>query len=104
MEAIRTMSRTTLLVIVVIAIAFSLAFGYWVGQDDADVVGWLIATAGGALVATGLLLRFVPATAAEFDGTAPARRGRVLGLVALATLMVFGLGLPIAIGVPAVVL
>src|SRR3954453_7046114 len=103
MDRIRQMPRTWLLALTVIAIAFSLAFGYWVGQDDADVVGWLIATVVGALVAPGLLLRFVPATEAEFDGNAPARRGLVLGLVALVTLIVFWLGLPIAIGVPAVV-
>src|SRR3954452_8747975 len=104
MERLRQTPRTTLLAITVVAIAFALAFGYWIGEDDPDYVGWIIATAVGSLVAAGLLLRFVAATEAESDGNAPARRAVVLGVVALVTLVVFWLGIPIAIGVAALVL
>src|SRR3954447_18633239 len=104
MERLRQTPRTTLLAITAVAIAFGLAFGYWIGEDDPDYVGWISARAVGTLIAAGLLLRFVPATEAEGDGNAPARRALVLGVIALVTIVVFWTGLPIVLGVPALVL
>src|SRR3954447_22116293 len=104
MERLRQTPRTTLLAITAVAIAFGLAFGYWIGEDDPDYVGWISARAVGTLIAAGLLLKFVPDTEAEMDGNAPARRALVLGVVALVTLLVFWTGLPIVIGIPALVL
>ena len=56
------------------------------------------------MIAAALLLRFVPATESEADGNAPARRALVLGAVALVALVVFWTGLPIILGLPALVL
>jgi hypothetical protein len=67
-------------------------------------VGWIIVSLVGTAILAALLLRFVPATEEETDGNAPARRALVLGVAALVTLVVFWTGLPIILGVPALVL
>jgi hypothetical protein len=105
MEALRRTSRMTILVVTAAILIISLACGYWLvaGGDD-EVVGWIIVSVVGTAILAALLLRFVPATEAEMDGNAPARRALVLGAVALVTCAVFWTGLPIVIGVPALVL
>jgi hypothetical protein len=107
MEALRHTSRTTILAVTAVVNAIALAFGYWIlvdEGDDKDYVGWVIVSVVGALILAALLLRFVPATEAETDGNAPARRALVLGVVALLTCAVFWTGLPIIVGVTALVL
>jgi hypothetical protein len=106
MEWLRRTPRTTILAITAAILIVSTACGYWLltNDDDKEYVGWVIVSVVGTLIAAALLLRFVPATEAETDGNAPARRGLVLGAVALVTCVVFWTGLPIIIGIPALVL
>jgi hypothetical protein len=105
MEAIRRMQRTTVLGITVALLVISTACGYWLlTNGNKEYVGWVIVCVVGTLIAAGLLLRFVPATEAELDGNAPARRALVLGAAAFVTLAVFWTGLPIVLGIPALVL
>ena len=106
MDTIRRTSRPTLAAVTAAVITIALAFGYWInsGDGDKDYRGWIIVSVIASLIAAALLLRFVPATESESDGNAPARRGLVLGVLAFVTLAVFWTGLPIAIGVPALVL
>lgn len=106
METLRRTPRTTILIVGAVILFVSMAFGYWlnVGDDDKEVVAWLVVCAVGTLIMAGLLLRFVPATESEADGNAPARRALVLGAVALITCVAFWTGLPIVIGIPALVL
>src|SRR3954447_23647823 len=105
MEALRRTPRTTILAVTAAILIISTACGYWLvaGGDD-EIVGWIIVSIIGTLIAAGMLLRFVPATEAETDGNAPARRALVLGAVAFVTLAVFWTGLPIVLGIPALVL
>ena len=107
MEALRRTPRTTILAVTAAILVVSTALGYWLlvgNDDDKEYVGWIIVSVVGTLIAAGLLLRFVPATEAEPDGNAPARRALVLGAVAFVTLVVFWTGLPIIVGIPALVL
>jgi hypothetical protein len=106
METFRRTPRTTIAAATAALLAISLSFGYWlnVGNDDKEVVAWIVVTIVGSLIAAALLLRFVPATEAETDGNAPARRALVLGALALVTCVVFWTGAPIVLGVPALVL
>lgn len=107
MEALRRTPRTTILGVTAAINTIALAFGYWIlvdKGDDKEYLGWVIVSVVGALILAALLLRFVPATEAETDGNAPARRALVLGVVALVTCAIFWTGLPIVIGVPAIVL
>jgi hypothetical protein len=106
MEFLRRSARTTILAVGAVILFVSMAFGYWlnVGDNDKEVVTWLLVCAVGTLIMAGLLLRFVPDTEAEADGNAPARRALVLGIVALITCALFWSGLPIVIGIPALVL
>jgi hypothetical protein len=106
MDALRRVPRTTLAAATAALLVVSLAFGYWlnVGDDDKEVVAWVIVSLVGCAVIAALFLRFVPATESEFDGNAPARRGLVLGAAAVIALVVFWTGLPIILGVPAIVL
>ena len=105
MERLRTTPRTTILAVTVAINTIALACGYWLvaGGND-EIVGWIIVSVVGALIAAALLLRFVPATEAETDGNPPARRALVLGAAALLTCIVFWTGLPIVLGIPAIVL
>jgi hypothetical protein len=105
METLRRTSRTTILAVTIAILVISTACGYWLvaGGDD-EIVGWIIVSIVGSLIAAALLLRFVPATEAETDGNAPARRALVLGALALVTCIVFWTGLPIVLGIPAMVL
>src|SRR3954447_27094609 len=105
MEALRRTPRTTILAVTAAILIIATACGYWLlTNDDKEYVGWIIVSVVGTLIAAGLLLRFVPATEAETDGNAPARRALVLGAVALVTCVVFWTGLPIVLGIPALVL
>jgi hypothetical protein len=106
METLRQTPRATLAIATAAIIVVSTAFGYWILADsgDKEVVGWIIVSIAASLIAAALLLRFVPATEAESDGNAPARRALVLGVLALITVAVFWTALPIALGVPALVL
>jgi hypothetical protein len=107
MESLRHTSRTTILAVTAVVNAIALAFGYWIlvdEGDDKEYLAWVVVSIVGALILAALLLRFVPATEAETDGNAPARRALVLGVAALVTCVVFWTGLPIVIGVPAIVL
>jgi hypothetical protein len=105
MEALRRTPRTTILAVTAAIDIIALACGYWLvaGGND-EIVAWIIVSVVGTLIAAGLLLRFVPATEEETDGNAPARRGLVLAVVALVTCAVFWTGLPIVLGIPALVL
>src|SRR4051794_37089408 len=105
MEALRRTPRTTILIVTAAILIISTACGYWLvaGGDD-EIVGWIIVSVVGTLIAAGMLLRFVPATEAESDGNAPARRALVVGVAALVTCAVFWTGLPIVLGIPALVL
>src|SRR3954447_15592780 len=105
MEALRRTPRTTILAVTAAILIISTACGYWLvaGGDD-EIVGWIIVSIVGTLIAAGMLLRFVPATEAETDGNAPARRALVVGVIALVTCGVFWTGLPIVLGIPALVL
>lgn len=106
MEAIRRMSRTTLTILTGIYIAIALSFGYWLTtDDDKEYLAWVIVTLVGTIIAGLLLMRFVPATESDPDtDNKPAKRGLVLGLASVVTLVVFWTGLPIVLGVPALVL
>ena len=106
MEALRHTSRTTILGISIAILVISSAFGYWlnVGDDDKEVVAWIVVCIVASAVLAALLLRFVPATESEADRNAPARRALVLGFVALVTCILFWTTLPIVLGVPALVL
>jgi hypothetical protein len=105
MDTLRTTPRTWLTAATGITIAVALSFGYWLTtSDDADVGAWLIVSAAGTLIAGVLLLRFVPATESVQDGNAPARRALILGILSFVTILGFWTGLPIVLGVPALVL
>jgi hypothetical protein len=106
METLRQTPRTTILGVTAAILIVSTACGYWLVTNDSnkEYVGWVIVSVVGTLIAAALLLRFVPATEADTDGNAPARRALVLGAVAFVTLVVFWTGLPIVIGIPALVL
>lgn len=106
MEILRRTPRTTILAVTIALLWISMAFGYWlnVGDEDPDFLGYVIVCAIGSLIAAAMLLRFVPATESDPDGNAPARRALVVGIVAAITVVVFWTGLPIVVGVPALVL
>jgi hypothetical protein len=106
METLRRTPRTTILAVGIVLIVVSTAFGYWlnVGDDDKEVVAWIVVCIVDSLILAALLLRFVPATESETDGNAPARRALVLGAAALITVVVFWTALPIVLGIPALVL
>jgi hypothetical protein len=105
MEMLRRTPRTTILAVTAAILVISTACGYWlVASGDDEIVGWIIVSIVGTLIAAALLLRFVPATETETDGNAPARRALVLGGLALITCAVFWTGLPIILGIPALVL
>jgi hypothetical protein len=105
METLRRTPRTTILAVTAAILIISTACGYWLVADgDDEIVGWIVVSVVGTLIAAALLLRFVPATESEDDGNAPARRALVLGALALVTCAVFWTGLPIVIGIPALVL
>jgi hypothetical protein len=105
MDWLRETPRTTITAIGAAILVISLACGYWLTtNDDNEYVGWIIVSALGSLILAALMLRFVPATESDTDGNAPARRALVLGAAALVTGLVFWTGLPIVLGIPALVL
>lgn len=84
----------------------ALAFGYWLTtDDDKEVVAWLVVSAVASLVAWLLLTRFVPGVEEDPDTTnRPARVGLILAIVSAVGVVGFWLGIPFAVGVPALVL
>jgi hypothetical protein len=109
METLRRTSRKTLAIAtaVLIVIAEFIATVDVTGNEDGDPdwVGFIVICIVASLIAAAMLLRFVPATESEpDDDNKPARRGLVVGVVALVTVAVFWTGLPFAFGVPALVL
>ena len=110
MDALRTVSRPTLAAATALLIFVALAFAYVLDvtnneSGDSDVVGWLIVSAVSSLIAAALLVRFVPATEADpSTENKPARRGLILGVLSLVTVVAFWTGLPFALGVPALAL
>jgi hypothetical protein len=110
MDALRTIDRRALAAATAVLIFVALLFAYVLDVTnneggDADVVGWLIVSVVSSLIAALLLLRFVPASEADPDGSnKPARRGLVLGVLSVITFGVFWTGLPFALAVPGLVL
>jgi hypothetical protein len=110
MDALRTLSRTTLAAATAVLIFVALLFGYVLDvtnneEGEGDVLGWLIVSVVASLLAAALLLRFVPATESEGDPVnQPARRGLVLSVLSFVTLPLFWTGLPFVFGVPGLVL
>lgn len=110
MEALRTLSRRTLAVATAVLIFVALLFAYVLDvtnneEGDADVLGWLIVSAVASVIAAVLLMRFVPASEANLDGSnKPARQALILAVLSVITFPVFWLGLPFAFGVPALAL
>jgi hypothetical protein len=110
MEALRTLSRRTLAVATAVLIFVALLFGYVLDvtnneEGDADVLGWLIVSAVASVIAAVLLLRFVPASEANRDGSnKPARHALILGGLSVITFPAFWTGLPFALAVPALAL
>lgn len=93
------------LVVAALLTLVGLALGYWVlvdDDEDKDYLAWVIVSLVNILIAAGFLLRFAPATEREStDRNLLARRGLVLGAVALVTVVLFWLGLPFSFGIPA---
>ena len=110
MDALRTLSRTTLAAATAVLIFVALLFAYVLDvtnneEGEGDVRGWLIVSVVASLIAAALLLRFVPATESDGDPVnKPARRGLVLSVLSVITLPVFWTGLPFVLGVPGLVL
>ena len=110
MEALRTLSRRTLAVATAVLIFVALLFAYVLDvtnneEGDADVLGWLIVSAVASVIAAVLLMRFVPASEVNRDGSnKPARQALILAVLSVITFVVFWTGLPFAFGVPALAL
>ena len=110
METLRRTPRSTLAIATAVLIFVALLFAYVLDvtnneSGDADWVGWLIVSVVSSLIAAALLLRFVPASESETEPVnKPARRGLILGIVSVITVVGFWTGLPFAFGVPALVL
>jgi hypothetical protein len=98
MEALRALSRTTLAAATAVLIFVALLFGYVLDvtnneDGEGDLLGWLIVSVVASVLAAVLLLRFVPATESDGDpANKPARRGLVLSVLSVITLVVFGPG------------
>jgi hypothetical protein len=70
-----------------------------------DVRGWLIVSTVASGIAAVLLLRLVPASESNRDGTnKPARQALILAVLSVITFVVFWTGLPFAFAVPALAL
>jgi len=72
MDALRTLSRTTLAAATAVLIFVALLFAYVLDvtnneEGEGDVRGWLIVSVVASLIAAALLLRFVPATESDGD-------------------------------------
>jgi hypothetical protein len=112
MEVLRRTPRRTILIVTVVLIFVGELVAVADVTDNesghtstGDWIGGLVVALIASLIAAGLLLRFVPGTESEADDdNKPARRGLVLAVVALVTVVVFWAGLPFAFGVPALVL
>jgi hypothetical protein len=110
MEALRTLSRHTLAAATAVLIYAALLFAYVldVTNNEAgkgDVKGWLIVSTVASVIAAVLLLRLVPASESNRDGSnRPARQALILAALSVITFVVFWTGLPFAFGVPALAL
>lgn len=110
MDALRTLSRQTLAAATagLIYAALLLAYVLDVTNNEAgkgDVVGWLIVSTVASVIAAVLLLRLVPASESNRDGSnKPARQALILAVLSVITFIVFWTGLPFAFGVPALAL
>lgn len=94
-------------VLILVAQAFAnfLALGGSDEGDDAEVLPFFILSAIAILVLAGMMLRLVPRTESDPDtGNKPARIGLVLAVAALVTVVAFWSTLPIALGLPALIL
>jgi hypothetical protein len=109
-DALRTLPRRTLAAATAVLIFVALLFGYVLDvtnneEGDADVLGWLIVSAVSSLIAALLLMRFVPASESNQDGSnKPARHALILGGLSVITFPAFWTGLPFALAVPALAL
>ena len=106
MERLRTTPRTTILAIGIAILVISSAFGYWlnVGDDDKEVVAWVVVCIVASVIMAALLLRFVPATSRRPMETRRHAARSSLGAAALITCIVFWTTPPIVLGIPALVL
>ena len=110
MEALRTLSRRTLAAATAVLIYAALLFAYVldVTNNEAgkgDVKGWLIVSTVASVIAAVLLLRLVPASESNRDGSnKPARQALILAALSVITFVVFWTGLPFAFAVPALAL
>jgi hypothetical protein len=110
MEALRTLSRRTLAAATAVLIFVALLFGYVLDvtnneEGEGDVLGWLIVSAVASVIAAVLLMRLVPASESNRDGSnRPARHALILGGRSVITFPVFWTGLPFALAVPALAL
>ena len=110
LEALRALSRRTLAAATAVLIYAALLFAYVLDLTNneagkGDVRGWLIVGTVASVIAAALLLRFVPASESNSDGSnKPARRALILAVLSVITFVVFWTGLPFAFGVPALAL
>jgi hypothetical protein len=102
LESIRRLTQPQLLAGAALLIVVGMAFAYL--QGDSDVRGFFIASVIGIAVAAFLLLWLVPREEAQSGAHRPSRTALILGILAVVTLIGFWLGLPFALGVPAVYL
>ena len=109
-EALQTVSRRTLAAATAVLIYAALLFAYVldVTNNEAgkgDVKGWLIVGTVASVIAAVLLLRLVPASESNRDGSnRPARQALILAVLSVITFVIFWTGLPFAFGVPALAL
>jgi hypothetical protein len=105
-ESIRRLTPPQLLVGAAALIVVGLAFAYLsvVGDEDADVVGFVIVTLVAIALSAFLVLWLVPREEAQPGVHRPARTALILGIAAFVTLIGFWTGLPFVFGVPALYL
>jgi hypothetical protein len=105
-ESIRRLTPPQLLVGAAALIVIGLLFAYLDigGDEDADVVGFVIVTLVAIAISAFLVLWLVPREEAQAGAHRPARTSLILGILAFLTLIGFWTGLPFALGVPALYL
>jgi hypothetical protein len=106
MESIRGLTPPQLLVGTAALIVVGLAFAYFsvFGDEDAEVVGYVIVTLVAIAISAFLTLWLVPREEAQPGAHRPARTALILGILAFLTLFGFWTGLPFVLGVPALYL
>jgi hypothetical protein len=105
-ESIRRLTPPQLLVGAAALIVIGLLFAYLDigGDEDADVVGFVIVTLVAIAISAFLVLWLVPREEAQAGAHRPSRTSLILGILAFLTLIGFWTGLPFALGVPALYL